>query len=401
MEPFDEDAAVLRAWLAAGVPRSVFLVVGVPGSGVSTLLTALLEALEIESVWLGPGTHRLRVAMADAGCSVFSATGRRKVLVVEGFDALMHDASSAADIADALKRQLPAPTVFLAHRTRTVRRRFEEMFPAATRARATALDMRPMAAARIASMLQEAHPSVDPAVAADMARDCRGDLRSALASLAFSEESGAYTKDETPEADVVVEDLLAGRAGGVREALAVSAGDAAVVSHGIFERYGYCPEVADAFSVADIIEERMFATQRWELTDVHAVMAVAYPALRLDTAHVMPAPAQECSAGASKKTKFVYGMVWSRMHLQAARRKLVHTVHTQRAQAKLLPLDVPDLGLVRRILSDAVASWSPEVIGRVTHGLRPDAILAIMRLWKGRYTLATHGRVSRLLAAAS
>jgi hypothetical protein len=395
MEAFDEDAAALRAWLAAGEPRSVFLVVGVPGSGVSTLLTKVLEALDIESVWLGPGTPRLRVAMADAGCSVFSATGRRKVVVVEGFDALIHDASSAADVVDAIKRQLPAPTVFLAHRTRTVRRRFEELFSAATRARATVLEMRPMSAPKIAEILRNRYPTADPAVVAALAHDCRGDLRSALASLAFSEES-VHTKDEVPEAEGVVDDLLAGGAGlSVREILAVAAGDASVISHGLFERYGYGPEVADAFSVADIIEERMFSTQRWELSDVHAVMAVATPALRLDPAQVMPAAVQET------KKKFVYGMVWSRMHLLAARRKLVQTVHTQRALATRPRLDVPDLGLVRRILSEAVTAWSPEVIRRVTHGLRPDAILAIMRLWKGRYTLAMHGRVSRLLADSS
>lgn len=389
-DPFDEDMAIVRSWLATGAPRSVFLAVGVPGCGVSTALARMLGALDIESVWLDPATPRLRIALADAGCSCVSATGRRKVVVLEGFEAIMRDANGAADIADALRRQLPAPTVFLAHRTRTVIRRFRDMFPAATRDRATVLEVRPMRPARIAAVIQGAHPAVAPALAESMARACRGDVRSALASLAMSETTDAYVKDEVPEADAVVDAALAGALTTVVEAVARGSSDPAVVSHGMFERYGFSVEVADAFSVADMIEERMFATQRWELADVHAAMAVAFPALRLDPGQVVPSPRPQTGG-----RKFVYGMVWSRQHLLAARAKLFQTVQTQRVAAKVPALDVTDLAMVRRMVMDA--RDRPAVLRRVLEGLRPDAVLAIMRLWKGSYTLSMHAKVSRML----
>ncbi len=387
-EDFDDDVATLRTWLAAGTPRSVIMAVGVPGCGVSTALQHLLDVLDMESVWLDPATPRLRVAMADAGCSCVSATGRRKVVVLEGFDAIMRDANGAADVADALRRQLPAPLVVLAHRTRTIVRRFQELFPAATRDRASVVEIRPMRPARIAGILRAAHPGMAPALAESMARACRGDVRSALASLALSEASDAHTKDEVPDADEVVEAAIAGQLTTVAEALRRGASDPAVVSHGIFERYGFAADVADAFSAADVIDERMFATQRWELAEVHAAMAVAYPALRLD-------PSQTLPRGPASRKKFVYGMVWSRQHLLAARSKLFLTVQTQRVAAKLPPLGVTDLAMVRGMVLHAIGR--PEVLRRILEGLRPDAVLAIMRLWKGSYTLNMHAKVSRLL----
>ena len=136
----------------------------------------------------------------------------------------------------------------------------------------------------------------------------------------------------------------------------------------------------------------MFATQRWELAEAHAAMAVAYPALRLDPAQVLPPPRPTTSSSAKK---FVYGMVWSRQHLLAARTKLFHTVQTQRVAAKLPTMGVADLAMVRRMVGDAIGR--PEVLRRVLEGLRPDAVLAIMRLWKGSYTLNMHAKVSRVL----
>lgn len=402
-DPFEEDIAVMRSWLVAGEPRSVFLAVGVPGCGVSTALSALLETLDIECVWLDPATPRLRIALADAGCSCVSATGRRKVVVLEGFDAIMRDANGAADVSDALRRQLPAPTMFMAHRTRTVVRRFRDLFPAATRARATVLEVRPMTPARIAAVIRAAHPGVAPALADSMARACRGDVRSALASLALSETTDAYTKDDVPEADAVVEAALSGALTTVVGALAQGSSDSAVVSHGIFERYGFSPEVADAFSLADMLEERMFATQRWELADAHAAMAVAYPALHLQPGEVLPPARPGARPGGGRggdgggSTKFVYGMVWSRQHLLAARIKLFRTVQTQRAAFKVPAMGVTALAMVRRMVIDAMGR--PEVLRRVLEGLRPDAVLAIMRLWKGSYTASMHAKVSRVITA--
>lgn len=404
-DAFDEDMASLRAWLTAGTPRSVLMVVGVPGCGVSTALARMLEALQVESVWLDMGTPRLRAAMANAGCSCVSATGRRKVVVLEGFDAIMRDANGAADVADALRRQLPAPLVVLSHPTRTIVRRFRDLFTAATRERATVITVRPMGPARIAAILRAVHPAMAAPLADEMARACQGDVRSALASLALDETTDAYAKDDVPDADAVVEDALAGQIATVAEALLRGSIEPSVVSHGIHERYGFSVAVADAFSLADMIEERMFATQRWELSGVYAAMAVAFPAVHLDPSQVLPR---------GNERAFVYGMTWSREHLRAARTKMFLTVRTQRASANLpVTLDLTDLALMRRMVMDTfgrgtrgnrgtrggAAIENQDAFRRIVDGLGPDGVLAIMRLWKGSYTQTMHAKVSRIITS--
>ena len=386
---YDEDVHAVRQWLTTGTSKSMVLVVGIPGCGASSTLTTLLTDLGIESVWLTPGMQKLRASLHDAGCSYYSATGRRKVVVLDGFDAIMGDANSAADVGDYVRRAFPAPTICLAHRTRTIIKRFRDLFNAASRPRASVVELHPLAPDRIASILKERHPSIEDAEAVKISRQCKGDLKAAISALDFStHDASSRLKDEIPESFAVVDTILEGGIQTVRDALDMASAESTVISYGVFERYGFSPEIADAFSIADVLEEHMFANQKWELGDVHASIAVGYPAVAMTISGntVLPKKATDT---------FTYGMVWSRLHLHAARKKLTHTISSQRAESRLMSIPITDLGLVRSMVVQAEKNKEYDILKSIVHGLRADGILALMRLWKGGYTQSTHSRICK------
>ena len=378
----------LTTWLETGTHASVLLIVGTPGCGASSMLTRCLHTLDIESVWFAPGAVKLRATLRDAAASSFSATGRRKIMVLDGFDAMMTDANSAADIAEFVRRSMPAPAVFLAHKTRTVEKRFRELFNAAARPRATVLVLNPLTVPQIAAIILDKHPSVDPRTAQDLAARAKGDVRAALQAMKFSSEA---LKDEITEAYAVVDAILEGRLGTVQAALDMASAETAVISHGVHERCAYYPEVAEAFSVADVIEERMFGKQLWELSGVHAALAVAYPAVMLARPEV-----QDTVLAKPRGEKFTYGMVWSRIHLHAARQKLCRTIALQRMEAGVSDMHVGDLGFIREMVLDAAAARNGPILQDLLCGMHPSGVLAMMRLWKCGYTQAMHARVCKL-----
>lgn len=375
----------MEAWLQANALKSVLLVVGTPGCGASSSLEQLLKDLDIEAVWFGPGAPKLRASLLDAGCSAFSATGRRKIVVLDGFDAMIADVNANADIGCFVRKALPAPTIFLAHRTRTILKRFRDLFTAAAyAARATVLELAPPSPTRVRDIVAAAAPPDMPTDQLDrIIAKAKGDIRAALKAVEF--RSADAVKEPVPESYAVVERALCGDYETVEDILRDAAAEPTVISHGIFERYGFSPDIADAFSLADVMDEYMFAHQRWELTDPHAAISVALPAL-------LPK-----SAPTKRKATdtFTYGMVWSKLHLQACRTKHVKTVTTQRAEAKLPFMPVQDLALVRGMILQCEASKDWKTLQNVAHGLGPDAVLALMRLWSCKYTQTVHARVTK------
>lgn len=395
-----EDIQCVETWLretAYEVKGAVMLIVGTPGCGASTLLTTLLQKQHIEPVWFTPGTPKLRASLKDAGISSVSASGNRKILVLEGFDCLMTDANAAADISDFIGKWLPAPVVFLGHRSRTVFKRFGELFKAATRHRSTVLELKPLTLEAVVGVVQQQFPTMSRETATALATAARGDVRAALAAAAFSTTTPETSvKDTVYESYSVVDMTFDGDVHSIQDALTVASGDPTVVSLGLFESYGLDPDIAEAFSIADVMEEFMFARQRWDLSDVHAAMAVAYPAL-----HVSHNASKNTTVKRSKESqqKFSYGMVWSRAHLQASKARLLKTVGAQRADAGFTTfLTIQDLAWIRTMVMTAESQKDPTSMKAVVGGLKPSGVLAIMRLWKGKYTQSTHARVVKMLA---
>ena len=353
---------------------------------------------DLEHVTLGPGTARLRHCLVDAAGSCISATGRRKIIVVDGFEAVMADANNAADIAFFVKKSLPAPTILVAHKTRTITTRFNDLFAAAMRSRATVLHLVPPDPDEIAEIVQTVHPHIDRATALSLGTRARGDIRAALASagMGFVSEKrhGHMVKDRTDESFQLV-DAIFDHCDDVESVddIVRRVTEPGVVSCAMFERYGFSLACIDAMSDADLIDAYMFRHQRFDLWDAYTTMAVAAPIIhirreRLDEQRRRP------------HGTFIYGVVWSKMHLHATRSKLAATVLHQRALAMLPRIAIHELALLRDMVLDAEHRRDGPELASVTHGLLPNGLLALMRLFKVKYTQGTHARVVKLIRGA-
>lgn len=85
-----------------------------------------------------------------------------------------------------------------------------------------------------------------------------------------------------------------------------------------------------------------------------------------------------------------YGTVWSRENNRRTKEKAVKT-----AQETFGAMPVVDVALVRGLLQVALEHDSMDVLQAFARDYGGDTLLAIMRLWKTRYTLTTHKKILR------
>ena len=394
------EVASLRAWLAAeSAPGRVALVLGSPGSGVTTLLTLLVKELGMEPVWARAATPRLRVFLGDSGTSHTAVNGKRKVVIVDEYDVIIGDAAASVDVASFLKKKPAAPVVLLAHTARSTK-----TSDAAGKTADRFLFQRPTwpaVAKRLAKICEADDIDASAAQLEELARTVKGDVRGALAALdMYARKPCTATtieiRDVSDEGLDVVDSLLR-EAVPVTEALRLYANDAAVVSNGLSENYTdvaadieTCLRMADAFADADVIDEKIFARQAWELLDVHAVFAVAAPVMELH---------RFGDARPSKKQVEKFGTVWSKMYNACAKQKNVRAIRMWRAEAGLVDAPAQDLALLRPAIQDAIARADHAEIARLAAGVGgATEILALMRLSKTEYKQTTHARLKKLLS---
>ena len=395
------EVASLRKWLAAEpAPGRVALVLGGPGSGVTTLLTLLVRELGMEPVWARAATPRLRAFLGDSGTSHTAVNGKRKVIVIDEYDVIVGDAAASVDVASFLKRKPAAPVVLLAHAVRSAK-----STDAAGKAADRFVFQRPtwpVVARRLAAICESDGIDASAAQLEALARTVKGDVRGALAALDMyaRRPCAAETievRDVSEEGLDVVDMLLAGPAVAVTEALRLYANDAAIVSNGLSENYTdaaadveTCARMADAFADADVMDEKIFARQAWDLLDVHAVFAVAAPVIELH---------RFGTARAAKKPAEKFGTVWSKMYNACAKQKNVRAIRTWRAEAGLSDAPAEDLALLRPAIQEAIARADPAEVRRLAAGVGgATEVLALMRLSKTEYKQTTHARLKKLLS---
>lgn len=394
------EVASLRKWLAAeSAPGRVALVLGSPGSGVTTLLTLLVRELGMEPVWARAATPRLQAFLGDSGTSHTAVNGKRKVVIVDEYDVIVGDGAASVDVASFLKRRPAAPVVLLAHAVRSAK-----TSDAAGKGAAKFVFQRPswaVVARRLAKICELDGIDASAAQLEALARTVRGDVRGALAALDMYARKPCRAetievRDVGEEGLDVVDALLAGPAVPVTEALRLYANDAAVVSNGLSENYTdaaadieACARMADAFSDADVIDEKIFARQAWDLLDVHAVFAVAAPVIELH---------RHGDARPSKKPVEKFGTVWSKMYNACAKQKNVRAIRMWRAEAGLPDAPAEDLALLRPAIQAAIARSDAVDARRLAAGVGgATEVLALMRLSKTEYKQTTHARLKKLM----
>lgn len=405
------EVASLRQWLRCTAAGPA-LATATPGSGLTTLVHLLVRETEVEAVWIGCATPRIRALLEQAGANPLSVTMRRKVIVIDEFDALASgDTMAASDVLSFVRSKPPVPILVLSHSTRSSKTlEFAKAWPK------FAFGRPPTAA--LAAYLRAVADKQGIAVAdvTDLASRVRGDVRAALMALDFGHrgqdaaaapgEPEFGTKDEAVEGLDLTEAVLRGERGHtVRDCLKVFGMESAVVPMGLYENYlaslgkedlAAVVDIADSFADADIVDRYLYAKQAWDLHDFYGVCSVAGPALTLRHRRAStPSP----SFGVTK-----FGSVWSKVYNMCAKTKHVKNLAFKYAEAGARPLSPCDLAWVRRCLRDAVQREQDgdAHILRVTWPLAAADVLCLARLdttgstW---YKQTTHTRIKKLLAA--
>jgi hypothetical protein len=263
------EVASLRKWLAAeSAPGRVALVLGGPGSGVTTLLTLLVRELGMEPVWARAATPRLRTFLGDSGTSHTAVNGKRKVVIIDEYDVIVGDAAASVDVASFLKRKPAAPVVLLAHAVRSAK-----SADAAGKAADRFVFQRPtwpVVARRLSQICEIDGIDASAAQLEALARTVKGDVRGALAALDMyaRRPCAAETievRDVSEEGLDVVDMLLAG------PAVAVTCGPSHVSSMSVVPRNRVQNNATDAGE--NVVEYHSRCLRAWLERNLSAYMA--------------------------------------------------------------------------------------------------------------------------------
>lgn len=407
------EVAALRAWMAGGATGPA-LATAAPGSGLTTLLSTLVRETAMDAVWVGCATPRVKELLRQAGSSPVSVTLRRKIIVVDEFDAFGGgDASALADALAFAKAGPPLPVLFASHSSRSQKSlEYAKAWPRFELGRPSA----PALKAYLRAVCARHGVAADDALVARVVAATKGDLRAALMTLdalrigapadgmlrADAGDVERHAKDEAADALDIVESLLRGERGAdLRDCLKLYHTESAVVPMGLYENYPAslgaddtraAAAAADSFSVADRVDRYLYSHQAWDAVDVYAAAAVAGPVLHMRRLRRSP------PSPAFAVTKF--GSVWSRMYNMYAKMKHVRALALARAERGLTRLDAADLALVRRMLRAALEAGDAGALSRCCSWMGPALTLQLARLQLGPawYRQMHHTRVKRALA---
>lgn len=374
----------VRDWLASGAPGVAWLT-GAPGSGMTRMVKH--ETRECEAVWMVATDLKSRNFLKDVCSSAWAVNFKRKVLVLDELDAILRNEAVMADVGHVVKHyasRLPIVCILKATRAATTC----ELVKKATLV--VHFDPPPpermMAAVR--SVLSEEGVPCPDARLRELCEAAPGDIRHVLQTLRAS--SDAIRDISIHTADAVKR--VFGDVCGVREALRLFETDPGALASGVFEAYPQAARRvedmvahADNASLADVVDEHIHATQRWDLLELHGALTVASAALTVPK---------------HKDTRLTkYGTVWNKTYIQASKAKLIRGINASRAASGLTNLTGLDLAVIRTMLEESMKR-SPSDAATLCRaaGLGAQQALGVMRLWDSGYKLSTHARLKKALA---
>lgn len=411
----DTEVACLRDWIASGVPGPA-LATAPPGSGLTTLVSLLVKEAGLEPVWIGCGTPRIRALLDEAAACPVSATMRRKILVMDEFDALQAcDTSSATECVSATRTKKSIPMLFLAHPYRSQKTyEFAKKWPRFAFARPSLAVM-----TSYLSKVCSKHGMGDPGIAASVAASVKGDVRAALMALDIHRRSASAAttapattapattapaaKDEACDPLDLVEAVLRGERGHtVRDCLHMFSMEGSALPMGLFENYltwvhkddtDVVRGIADAYSTGDIIDKHMYSKQAWDVYDAYGVHTVVAPSLGM----------KRTRRGDPKATVVKFGSVWSKAYNSCAKMKNVRALAHAFSEGGHAALDTCDMAFVRACIKAALERGDEGAIRAACAPLTASHVLHLVRLDAGPggsawYKQAHHNRVKKALA---
>lgn len=349
----------MRRWLET--PTKCAMVTAPVGSGMTTALRLLVRELGIEAVWTNGNVKNFRELLFDAGSCDVCVDGRRKLVIVDEFDASRVDKRAMTVVVDYSKSSAKTPMMCVGHPARS-----SKAFEFA--AKWTRFEFPDPPRERIFGAL--CRTGIGSSDANDLCDRFGTDLRAAIiAANAFDD------KDEFLDGLDGVDEILRGERSSVEDVMRVYAWDPSVVSMGIFENYASamrsedvkrCERIADAFSLSDIVETVMYATQNWKLHETYGALSVAAPALEFGRTHRRPVEK--------------FGTVWSKTYNQKAKEKNARIVARACFEAGISALPTYDLAYRRTIIENAIASGNAKAVRSACEPFDDHVVLLIMRL---------------------
>lgn len=410
------EVAALRAWMSAGGGTGPALVTAGPGSGLTTLLTLLVREVGLEAVWIGCATPRVKQLLQHAGASPVSVTLRRKIIIVDEFDAFgSGDSSALSDALAFAKASPPLPVLFASHSSRSQKsQEYAKGWPRFEFGKPGGAVMRTY----LRSVCDRHGVDATDDIVAKVVARVRGDLRAGLMTLDAMRIGGSmkgdadvcrHAKDESDDALDIVEGLLRDNRGrDLADCLKAYHMEPSVVPMGLFENYlaglrgggadiAAAALAAESWAHADLLDRYIYRHQAWDVAELYAVAAVAAPVMHMRRERASkPSP----TFGVTK-----FGSVWSRVYNMHAKMKHVRDIAHARAEAGLAALDTADLGLVRRCLRGSLDGCLDDAsVSAACAALAPAQVLQLVRLQPGAvswYRQAHQTRVKRILGAGA
>ena len=436
--PFpDVQVAALRAWMVGRVGPA--LATAGPGSGLTTLVELLAAENDLELLRVGSGTPQVKAFLDSAGSSAVTVEMRRKVILVEGADALATTESVAWTDVLAFVRSGPRVPVLLAAHSRRSTKPFEfaRTWPRFDLGKPSAPVVRAILHTALRAALSRGPTGVIPESLLDaLARDVRGDVRAAInaldlacrgsqtdaassaatadaaataaAAAADAEDAevartartartathapGVAAKDVREDGLDVVEAVLTG-ARGISPDEAARMHEPSMVAMGMFENYhavtrdlDTLADVADWFSVSDVVDARSHGAADPPFGDraLYRVVALAGPARAL---------------GASKGTCAVkkFGSVWSKQFNACTKSNQVKALAAARGGRGMAALEPGDLAFVRSGVRRCLARGDDAALRSLVEGWSVQDVLALVRMEPGApgVTAAVRERLKR------
>lgn len=416
-----KELGALRSWLWEGAEGPA-IVIAPPGVGLTTAVRLVVAELEFESIWLSQGHADVKTLIERAATGVIAVTGKRKVIVVDDFDA------SNTLLVGLLSSMSPPPppdpkrptTKQRAPPSAAPRRppvlcighvaRHSKIFEGVTRKWPCFKFSRPrvkLLVERVRHIADKERIDIDDHRIDQMCRDAKCDIRSVLNAIEMlalkkpsqprpSGEGEEFVKDAFEDGMDVVDLIVRGEVRTVAECARLTSMDTSVVTMGVYENYinavrdvGDCVAICDTMSAANLFDKRAHYKQAWELLDYHSTLSTGCVALR----------ARSRAAGATVKPE-KFGVVWSNISIQSAKMKNYRAVAQAMQVAGLPRPDITDLAYMRAMVGRATTDRDEAAFRGVARGLNAPTVLALMRLWKTSYKTSTHTWVNKVLAAA-
>lgn len=382
------DPACVRrveAWLRGARGGTAWLT-GAQGSGMTTMVRALVA--DMEAVWLTPATMPSRAFVRNACSNPVAVNGKRKVLVLDEFDAVLGSEPATQELVFVMKHSAHVPVMCILKATRAT-------LTADLRAKAALVVDFPVPTheAMVALVTRIARAEglcVGEERISELCARVPGDVRHVVQTLRAAVDT---TRDVFMQTAHAVACVFEG-APTIEHAMHVWSGDSGGIPSGVFETYcrvtdriEQCTAYLDMASLADVVDRRIHAKQRWELLDLHGALSVGGAAVTLPR-----------KAGV-RPTK--YGTLWNKNYMQCSKAKTVKGINDRRAERGMMRLGAEELGYVRGMLAHTLPDVDEAARVCQRAGLGAQECLHVMRLWVSGYKLGTHAKLKRALASST